>query len=166
MSSSPSIGGFKLGDVVMVACEQGVLNRIASGNIHLGPLIPIPGLPARPVASGSPVPGPNPTKAQCAAAWNETSPLAARQAIGALTPFGATVSWSSQTSSLSATGPVCVITFVLPGEAARAATVTSLWVHGKADNWAGYVGPGGLRGFLSADETAFSVSNSGALSPR
>ena len=63
-------------------------------------------------------------------------------------------------------GPFCQISFVLPGQSARTATVTSFWKHGKPEGWAGFIDHTGARFFLSADETEFAVSTTGTLSSR
>jgi hypothetical protein len=169
-SVSPSVGAFKVGDLVMIDCDQGVLARIAEAAKPTAPnpTTSIMGLPNR-FATGEPVSGPSLTKAQCASGWNATAPAAARQAIAALSPLGAQVSWGTTTRDSSAgqpmrEGPFCQISFVLPGHSARTATVTSFWKHGKPEGWAGFIDRTGASFFLSADETEFSVSATGTLS--
>src|SRR5262249_14255588 len=161
-----SVRGFKVGDLVMIDCDQGILARIAkAASTRGGPATSIVGLPNR-FAVGSPAPGPAPTKAQCAAAWNATAPLAARQAIRALSPLGALISRGSadRVSPVTQTttqGPFCQISFVLPGQSARTATVTSFWKHGEPEGWTGFIAHTGARFFLTADETEFTVSTTG-----
>ncbi len=168
---SPSIGGFEVGDMVMIDCDQGVLARIAKAvRSTFGPTRSITGLPNR-FARGAPVSGPSPTKQQCASAWNATAPVAARQAIAALSPLGAQVAWGradrdSPTGQAMSEGPFCQISFVLPGRSARIATVTSFWKRGEPEGWAGFIDQTGARFFLTADETEFSVSATGTLSLR
>jgi hypothetical protein len=172
-SASPSVVGLKVGETVMMACDKGVLARIAKARpAALGPTTSIAGLPNS-FAPGAPAPGPFPARGQCAAAWNATAPVAARQAIGALSPLGAQVSVGTASrvspppniQTLSR-GPVCAISFVLPGQTARTASVTSFWKHGKPEGWAGYIDQSGSRLFLSTDETGFTVSASGILRAR
>jgi hypothetical protein len=181
-SSSPAVAVFKVGDQVTINCIQGVLVSIAAGlgKPRLGPVIPITGLPES--NGGVPAPGPPPTHNQCAAAWNTTAPLAARHAIGALTPHAAHVgagssSLASPTPSVHAvaTGPDCEIWFLLPG--IRTAWVRSVWKHRTARDWVGFIEQGGGfgvgRGILSqaivkvmaeTNQGWFWVSENGALS--
>jgi hypothetical protein len=180
-SSSPAVAGFKVGDQITINCIQGVLVSIAGGldKPRLGPVIPITGLPES--HGGVPAPGPPPTHNQCAVAWNTTSPVASRQAIGALAPLGAFVGGGSSSlvsatpSHLVATGPNCVIWFVLPGM--RTAELISVWKHRTAQDWQGFIEHGGgfgaTRGILSQAiikvmaETSqgwFWVSENGTLS--
>ncbi len=172
-SGSPSVASFKVGETVMMACDQGVLARIArKTSPALGPTTSITGLPNR-FAVGEPVPGPRPTRGQCAASWNTTAPEIVREAIAGMSPLGAQVvvgtagviSPPPNTRTLTK-GPVCEIVFVLAGQTARTVTVTSYWKDGKAEGWAGFLERSGARYFLSTDETAFAVSASGTLSLR
>jgi hypothetical protein len=165
-SASPTVARFKVGDQVTIACEYGALASIAKGHgFRLGPVISIPGLTER-FGDALPVPGPRPTQERCAAAWNKHAPLASRQAIGALTPLavfvgaGTTDASAPPPSSHIASGPTCNISFYLPGW--RTAEVSSVWKHGAAQDWSGFVHGG--YGHLLIIQPSFSVSANGTLS--
>jgi hypothetical protein len=167
-SASPPLAGFKLGDQVTIACEQGALVSITMGRGQPGlgsPVIPIPGLTEQ-LGGALPAPGPRPTKDQCAAAWSENAPFASRAAIRALRPLVVQVTAGSlgvlsapPDSHSIAEGPTCVISFLLPG--ARTAQVISVWKHGTARAWRGFV-DGGYR-TLFIIKPGFSASANGTL---
>jgi hypothetical protein len=166
---SPTATGFKVGEQVTIACKRGVLASITKGRgePRLGPVIPITGL-AESLKGALPARGPRPTQEQCAAAWNRNAPLASRQAIGALIPLAIQVVVGSgdvltsppPSSHVVASGPICDISFVLPG--ARTARVTSVWKHGTARDWQGSIDGGYPH--LVITLPGFSVSAIGKLS--
>ena len=179
-SSSPIVAGFKVGELVSIDCQNGVLSTIAPSRlIHLGldlTLIPgIPESPDRPAAT--PVPAPRPTQQQCATAWNTTAPVASQQALGAEAPVTAHATVSSvsmplpgtqlafaqtahglKTVSPVVTGPTCTIWFALPGP--RHAMVYGVWKDGTVPAWFGFTQPG----FEYINGTTFRVSANGTLS--
>jgi mono/diheme cytochrome c family protein len=151
-SSSPAFTGFKVGDLVTVDCkfgpitwQPGVLVSITAGLGRPPSLLtPIPGLKESWSDGPAPVGGPRPTNAQCVAAWNTNAPLAARQALGALTPLAAQVSTNPPYITLMepspqavATVPACSISFVLPD--GRKAHVGGPWEDGTAQVWIGSI---------------------------
>jgi hypothetical protein len=168
-SSSPTLAGFRVGDQVTIACKEGVLASITMGRGQPGvgrPVIPIAGL-AESFSGALPTPGPSPTQEQCAAAWNKNAPPASRAAIAALSPLAVQVGAGSAgvvspppNPHTVASGPTCVISFVLPG--ARTAQVSSVWKQGTAQSWRGFI-DGGYRPFF-VTKPGFSVSASGTLS--
>jgi hypothetical protein len=166
-SAAPTIAGLRVGDQVTIACTHGVLASITktSSRSRLGPVIAIAGL-SEGFGVALPVPGPRPTQEQCAAAWNKNAPLESREAIGVLTPLAVQVSRGT-TAVVSpppnihttASGPTCNISFVLPG--ARTARVSSVWKHGTAQNWTGFIDRG--YGHILITQPGFSVSVNGSL---
>jgi hypothetical protein len=167
-SASPALAGFKVGEQVTIACTQGVLASITKGPPRLGPDIPIPGL-SESFGGALPVSGPRPTQEQCAAAWNKNAPLAAQQAVGALAPLAVQVGVGAggvisppPTMHTIASGPICSISFALTG--ARTAEVSSVWKHGTAQNWRGFIKRGYPAPLHDITQAGFTISASGTLS--
>ena len=183
-SSSPSLGGLRVGSTVTIECKHGVLVSITAGFGSSGGFVPlfgptlnlpgpvaIAGLPEK-FGRAVPVPGRYPTTQQCVAAWNASAPLAARQALGirphsllmskAISLLSTPVINYSDSGHLIAKGPTCYVWFLLPG--ARAATVRSLWKDGAAEDWSGYVGSlGRVPTTVVTAPGWFSVSANGTL---
>lgn len=165
-SAAPGVAGLKVGDQVTIACTNGVLASITKGQgQRLGPVIPITGL-SQSFGGALPAPGLRPTQEQCTAAWNKNAPLASRQTIGALTPLAVQVSRGtssavSPTPSFHtvASGPICIISFFLTG--ARTARVSSVWKHGTARDWRGFIDGG--YGHVFITPPGFSISANGTL---
>ena len=177
--SSPVGAGFKLGELVNIDCQYGVLISASQAGLRLGLNITlIPGLPENPnVDARAPVPAPSPTQSQCAAAWNATAPLSSRQAIGVGAPLTAQVGTQSVSAPVPGTrlavqqtghgvvvvspvvtGPACVIEFALPGP--RRAMVHGLWKDGTVPEWNGFI----QHGSNYMDGPLFQVAPNGTIS--
>jgi len=178
-SSSPVGAGFKLGELVRIDCENGVLLDVAQAGLNLGlDITLIPGLPENSnVDARVPTPALSPTRSQCAAAWNATAPLASRQTIGAGAPLTAQVATMSVSAPVPGTrlvvqqtghgvvvvspvvtGPACVIDFALPGP--RHAMAHGLWKDGTVPEWNGFI----QHGSNYMDGPLFQVSANGTIS--
>jgi hypothetical protein len=179
-SSSPIVAGFKVGELVSIDCQDGVLQVITPSRLlHPGlDLTLIPGIPeSHTRVTAMPVPGPLPTQLQCATAWNTTAPVAAQQALGADAAVTAHVTISSVSAPLPGTqlafkqtahglvavspvvtGPVCGIWFALPGP--RHTHVDGVWKDGTVPEWSGFTQPG----FEYINGASFPVSANGTLS--
>jgi hypothetical protein len=93
-----------------------------------------------------PAPGPNPTVAQCAGAWNATAPPPALIWIGGLRPYGAliqiindivnqTVITASGSTTVSISGPACDIRVLFGYE--QYVGVIGVWKDGGVSAWTG-----------------------------
>ena len=146
-SSSPDLSGFNVGDAVTMDCHQGVLTGISPGlGTSLGAGKSLPGLTGP--AHVMPAPGPMPTKQECASAWNTTAPMVARDAVAALQPLAARVLVGSLSVAgghpfrTVANGPICSITFVLPGT--QTVKASGVWKNAAVPLWKGFLAPGFL----------------------
>jgi hypothetical protein len=158
--SSSSVAGFKVGDLVAIDCDHGVLttmSHVATRSSGRG--TPLTGFPR---TQSLPSAGPKVAAAQCAVAWNATTSSQERGALLRLHPLAAQVAevnvmMLGANHSISAQGPECRITFVLPG--ARTVSVVGEWNHGTVPIWNAAVVPR----FLSLAKAGFRVGSDGSL---
>jgi hypothetical protein len=157
--------GFKIGVWAIVDCTNGVLTQITKRGHEPQDGATFPGLERFFSRSLSklPSPGPNPTNAQCAKAWNMSTPVSSRHALVQLHPLAAEVVVSVEQfppqKNVTPKGPMCWVSITLPG--GQSARIQAVWKNGTATNWKGII----AARFLSTSRAQFAVTSTGSLRP-